>query len=173
MVIVMTVLTAVIIPTLTAQQKHDSQSAAPPFLVTLLRDPFSPGGAAHCTHVNNPSCAKQSRPLPPCSPDIRRLLQPARSHCLVCVLDVVSFLLCPSVTLREEECEDWRLEEDQEETPVTESDSDGPEAADAVSDALSAEAAARYSGMWREPGDETECVGPGVTKEGVRGHQPF
>lgn len=65
----------------------------------------------------------------------------------MCVLDVVSFLLCPSVTLREEECEDWRLEEDREETPVTESDSDGPEAADAVSDALSAEAAARYSGM--------------------------
>lgn len=35
---------------------------------------------------------------------------------------------------------------------MTESDSDEPEAADTVS----AEAAARYSGMWREPGDETE-----------------
>ncbi|XP_075867430.1 FH1/FH2 domain-containing protein 3 isoform X2 [Nelusetta ayraudi] len=43
----------------------------------------------------------------------------------------------------EEGCEDWRLEEAREETPVTESDSDGPEAADAVSGALSAEAAAR------------------------------
>lgn len=86
---------------------------------------------------------------------------------------MVYFLLCPSATLREEECEDWRLEEDQEETPVTESDSDGPEAADAGSVAVSAEAAARYSGMWQKPGDETECVGLGVTtgRGGIRGHQ--
>lgn len=61
----------------------------------------------------------------------------------MCVLAVVSFLHSCCVTLREEECEGWRLEEDQEETPVTESDSDGPEAADPVS----VEAVARYSGF--------------------------
>lgn len=52
---------------------------------------------------------------------------------------------------------------------MTESDLDGPEAADAESVAVSAEAAARYSGMWQKPGDETECVGLGVTKGGVGG----
>lgn len=67
---------------------------------------------------------------------------------VLCVLAVVSFFRSCSVNLREEECEGCRLEEDQEETPVTESDSDGPEAADPVS----VQAAARYSGF---PGQVT------------------